>query len=445
MIRREDSSFRDPAAFVFSADGVIYRHLQPAYQHAYEHLMSSGLYAALTQRGMLITHEEVDVFSEGAYKVIKPHQLSFINYPYEWSFEQLKASALLTLKIQQEAMLYGMTLKDASAFNVCFEGCQPLFIDSTSFDVYDASKPWVAYRQFCRHFLAPLLLAHYRGSALLALLGQYPDGIPLDLAASLLPARSRFNLLSQLHIRLQQSVAASGRNANEGSTFSQAKLQRIIEHLYTGINSLTIRKETSHWSKYYQETILSEAYLDGKKSAVSLMTDALAVRSVLDLGANTGTFAKLMAASGKQVIAAEPDRICVDQIFTSYKAVTAVCIDLMHPSPSIGWMNRERKKFSERAKSDMVLALALIHHLCIGQNLPFHFLAQGLVELGPWLLIEFVPKTDPKVQLLLQNRTDVFDAYTEAHFREVFSQYYTLIQERPLPDSDRKLFLFQRK
>lgn len=445
MIRREDSSYRDPAAFVFSADGIIYRHLQPDYQPAYDHLMSSGLYATLAQSGMLIPHEESNMLSDGAYKVIKPRQIPFINYPYEWSFEQLKAAALLTLKIQQKAMLLGMTLKDATGFNICFEGSHPVFMDTASFDLYDASKPWSAYRQFCEHFLAPLLLAKYRGSSLLSLLAQYPDGIPLELAAKLLPARSTFSLLALLHILLQQKVAATGKNANEGSTFTQAKLTRIIEHLQSGISALSLRKETSHWSKYYHETILSDAYLSGKRKLVLDMTGSLPVDSVLDLGANTGEFSMEFASQGKRVIAAESDRICVDQIFTKHQKVTAVCVDLMHPSPSIGWMNKERPGFTERAKSDLVLALALMHHLCIGKNLPLSLLAKGLSELGPWLLIEFVPKSDPKVQLLLKTRADIFDTYTEENFKRSFSQFYSLIQEASLPESDRKLFLFKRK
>jgi hypothetical protein len=394
---------------------------------------------------MLIPHEESNMLPDGAYKVIKPRQIPFINYPYEWSFEQLKAAALLTLKIQQKAMLFGMTLKDATGFNICFEGSQPIFIDTASFDLYDASKPWSAYRQFCQHFLAPLLLARYRGSSLLSLLALYPDGIPLEIAAKLLPARSNFSLLSLLHIHLQQKVSATGKNANQRSSFSQAKLSRIIEHLQSGIAALSIRKETSHWSKYYHETILSDAYLKGKKKVVLDMTGSLPVETVLDLGANTGEFSMELVNQGKRVIAAESDRICVDLIFSKHKKVTAVCVDLMHPSPSIGWMNKERSRFSERAKSDLVLALALMHHLCIGKNLPLSLLAKGLIELGPWLLIEFVPKSDPKVQLLLHTRQDIFDEYTEDHFKRSFSPYYTLIQEAALPESDRKLFLFKRK
>jgi hypothetical protein len=445
MIRREDSSFRDPAAFVFSVDGIVYRQLQPVYQPAYDHLMFSGLYTALAESGMLIPHEESNMLPDGAYKVIKPRQIPFINYPYEWSFEQLKAAALLTLKIQQKAMLFGMTLKDATGFNICFEGSQPIFIDTASFDLYDASKPWSAYRQFCQHFLAPLLLARYRGASLLSLLALYPDGIPLELAAKLLPAKSNFSLLSLLHIHLQQKVSATGKNANQQSSFSQAKLSRIIEHLQSGITALSIRKEISHWSRYYHETILSDAYLSGKRKLVQDMTASLPVETVLDLGANTGEFSMEFVGQGKKVIAAESDRICVDHIFSKHKKVTAVCVDLMHPSPSIGWMNKERSRFSERATSDLVLALALMHHLCIGKNLPLSLLAKGLIELGPWLLIEFVPKSDPKVQLLLQTRQDIFDEYTEDHFKSSLSLYYTLLQEAAVPGSDRKLFLFKRK
>lgn len=445
MISADPSSFRDPSAFIFHHDGVVYRHLQPAYQHEYEHLMASGLYHILTQEGLLITHEESTVPSPGAYKVIRPRQVKFINYPYEWGFEQLKAAALLTLRIQKTAMDHGMTLKDANAFNICFEGPRPVFIDSSSFALYDESLTWDAYHQFCQQFLCPLLLAHYRGSDSLNLIAQYPDGIPVALTAAWLPARSRFRLLPLLHIHLQKKMAASAAGGPSEKKFSKAKLLRILDHLESGIRSLHIGKEVSHWRKYYQETILSSEYLDEKLKAVDLLTRDLRFDTVLDLGANTGTFSKQMAERGKWVIAAEGDAVCVDSMQSLHERITPVRIDLMYPSPAIGWMNRERPSFLQRVKPDLVLSLALMHHLCITRNLSFDLLASGLQTMAPLLLIEFIPKSDPKVQTLLQHRADIFTDYHEEHFKKVFSEYFRLLDEFPLPGSHRKLFLFERK
>ena len=443
MKKNDPSSFRDPSAFVFTENGRVYRHIGPLYREAYEMLMSSGLYASLTSKGWLICHEESQVSSEGAYKVIMPVQIPFINYPYEWSFSQLRDSALLTLRIQRESMRHGMSLKDATGFNIVFGTDGPLFIDTASFEVYDEQRPWVAYRQFCENFLAPLLLASYLGSGMLGMLLQYPDGVPIALASRLLPFRSRFRLLSLLHIHLQKTVSAS--TASPKTAFSRDKLMRIIDHLENGIGKLDTPEGSSHWSQYYQETVLPGEYLEEKKKAVAHLTRELTPERVVDLGANTGEFAECFTGAGRTVIAADVDRLCTDRIYTTRRSVIPITADLMYPSPALGWMNRERRPLTERLDADLVLALALVHHLCISRNLPLPMLAEGLSRIGRYLLIEFVPKDDPKVLTMLAHRRDIFDRYSEEHFRNAFDAYFILNSEAPLPGSGRKLFLYERR
>ncbi|MFB3123196.1 MAG: SAM-dependent methyltransferase, partial [Candidatus Binatia bacterium] len=159
------SSFRDPSGYLFVKDGVLYRRIHRSYKDNYEHLMQSGLYRILTERQLLIPHEEVgkpDYTTDGIYLDIKPKPIPFVSYPYEWSFSQLKQAALLTLEVQKESLLRGMTLKDASAYNVQFYEGKPIFIDTLSFEQHEEGKPWVGYKQFCEHFLAPLALTSYR-------------------------------------------------------------------------------------------------------------------------------------------------------------------------------------------------------------------------------------------------------------------------------------------
>jgi hypothetical protein len=443
MTKNDPSSFRDPSAFVFTENGRVYRHIAPSYREAYDRLMSSGLYASLTSKAWLIPHEESTMPAVGAYKVILPQQIPFINYPYEWSFSQLRDAALLTLRIQKESMRYGMSLKDATAFNIVFEDAGPVFIDSCSFEPYDEGRPWIAYRQFCENFLAPLLLSSYWGSDMLGMLLQHPDGIPVPLASRLLPFRSRFSLLSLLHIHLQKAV--SGSPSSLKTTFRKEKLLRIIDHLERGIGKLNIQTETSAWSRYYQDSILPGEYLEHKKSAVAELTRGLSPKRVVDLGANTGEFAEILKARGRTVIAADLDRLCTDRIYTTRKGIIPIAADLMYPSPAIGWMNRERRPLLERIQADLVLALALVHHLCIGKNLPLPMLAEGLSQIGGHLLIEFVPKDDPKVLTMLAHRRDIFDQYTEEEFRKAFESHFTLVREAPLPGSGRKLFLYQKR
>ncbi len=207
--QKHNASFRDPSGFLFSHEGVLYRQVNQAYAADFSRLMDSGLYDKLIKAGLLIPHFESDIKPpqpELAYKVIRPEGVPFISYPYEWSFGELKDAALATLSIQKRALKMGMTLKDASAYNIQFHQGRPVLIDTLSFEIYKEGEPWVAYRQFCQHFLAPLALMAYRDIRLSQLMRVYIDGIPLDLASELLPMRTRFNLGLATHIHLHASA-----------------------------------------------------------------------------------------------------------------------------------------------------------------------------------------------------------------------------------------------
>ena len=208
-----DASFRDPSGFLFMRDGVLYRQVNQVYAEEYTRLMDFGLYAQLVKAGLLIPHTESGLekaFEPAdknmAFKTLCPERVAFISYPYEWSFGQLKDAALATLSIQKRALKAGMSLKDASAYNIQFQNGKPTLIDTLSFETYKEGEPWVAYRQFCQHFLAPLALMAYRDVRLSQLLRVYIDGIPLDLASALLPARTRWNLGIASHIHLHASA-----------------------------------------------------------------------------------------------------------------------------------------------------------------------------------------------------------------------------------------------
>ena len=210
-------SFRDPSGYVYLRDGEIYRQVNRHYQDGFDQLVGSGLHQQLVDDGLLIPHTEVGLehaASDDAYKVIRPQQIPFISYPYEWCFSQLKDAALLTLEIQARAFDSGMSLKDCSAYNVQFVGGKPVFIDTLSFERYREGQPWVAYRQFCQHFLAPLALMSHVDVRLHQLLRAYLDGIPLNLASRLLPRRTRanFGLLTHIHLHAKAQERFSERS-----------------------------------------------------------------------------------------------------------------------------------------------------------------------------------------------------------------------------------------
>ncbi len=446
------ASFRDPAGFLFRQNGILYRQVNTLYQPHYDQLLQSGLANALFKEGLLIPHEEVDLSlaaAPGAYKILKPQELPFISYPYEWSFDMLRDAALLTLTLMRKAMEHNMILKDATAFNIQFHEGKPLLIDTLSFEKYDETQPWVAYRQFCENFLYPLYLEHYLGTECISWLRQYINGIPGALTAKLLPGRARWNLGVRLHVLLQQSVSKQQQQAAKPILFSRAKMRNLLQHLTSIIENLKPGyPATTTWSNYYEGTILGPEYLKAKDV---LMQELLGTRNklqVLDLGANDGYFSLLAAAKGNTVIAADFDAQCINNLYLKLKKapqpVQPLVLDLVNPSPALGFGNTERDAFTSRVKPDLVLALALIHHLVIGKNISLPRLAAFFAGIAPELIIEFVPKSDEKVKGMLSGRQDIFSDYTREGFEAAFAPYFTIQAVRQVTGTDRILYLLKR-
>ncbi len=454
-------SFRDPSGFVFTAGGLLYRQVNQVYREEYDALLASGLYAALVREGLMVAHTEVAptlAADDRAYKVIQPERLPFISYPYEWAFEQLQDAALLTLRIQRLALEHGLALKDASAYNVQFVGCRPVFMDTLSFEHYREGEPWVAYRQFCQHFLAPLALMAYRDVRLGGLLRVHIDGIPLDLARALLPFRARLKLPLLLHIHLH--AAAQARYADSAATpapavrrgrVSRVSLLGLLDSLESGIRALRWQAGETAWADYYAHTNYSTAALEAKAALVDALLAAVgSLARVCDLGANTGRFSRLACARGAFTVAADVDPGAVTLAYREGKTagealLLPLLLDLTNPSPDLGWANAEREAFARRGRFDVVLALALVHHLAIANNTPLPSVAAYFAGLAPQLIVEFVPKSDSQVQRLLAHRADIFPEYTQAGFERAFGQVYDIVQHLPVPDSERVLYLMRRK
>ncbi len=449
------ASFRDPSGFLFYHDGDLYRQINLVYEDNYRHLMDSGLYDSLAADQLLIPHQEVEKpgdQTESTGLVIKPQKLAFISYPYEWSFSQLKDAALLTLEIQKRALEYGMSLKDSSAYNIQFHRGRPILIDTLSFEKYIEGQPWVAYRQFCQHFLAPLSLMAYRDIRLSQLLRVYIDGIPLDLASRLLPYRTRLNIPLLLHIHVH--TASQKRYASQKIS-TERKLSKIsflglIDSLENGVRRLRWAPSGTEWSSYYEETNYSAAGLDQKKVIISEYLETVQPKNVWDLGANIGLFSRLASESGITTLAFDIDPGAVERNYLDCQInrdpnLLPLLLDLTNPSPDLGWHNRERLSWLERGPTDLVMALALIHHLAISNNVPLDRIASLLYGLGSWLVIEFVPKNDSQVERLLASREDIFPDYNYENFEAIFSQHFKIHRRDPLPDSERSLYLMEGK
>lgn len=451
------SSFRDPSGFLFTQNGVLYRQINREYQPIFEKLMGSGLYEALTRKGWLIPHENApDVEpanSDAAFLIIKPEKIDFISYPYEWCFSQIKDAALLTLKIQKLALEKGLILKDASAFNIQFHHGKPVLIDTLSFDDYSEGKPWDAYRQFCQHFLAPLALMSKVDIRLNQLLRVYIDGIPLDLAAELLPWNTRVNpgLATHIHMHagIQKKYSESQGKSSGKATVSKNGLLGLIDSLQNTVKNLAWIPRGTEWAEYYDITNYSTSAFDAKKTLVRNFVEIAGGGTIWDLGANTGEFSRVAMDFGP-VLSFDIDPAAVEKNYQQMKtaketSILPLVLDLTNPSANIGWANQERDSLSSRGPADLVMALALIHHICISNNVPLQSFAAYLSGLAKKLIIEFVPKQDSQVQILLNTRKDIFPFYNMEGFESAFKQSFEIVKKQPVEGSLRVLYLMKSK
>ncbi len=450
------ASFRDPSGFLFSREGILYRQVNQKYRSDYSLLIESGLYNNLTKAGLLISHEEVDTQPEEpthAFKVIRPQKVNFVSYPYEWSFSQLKDAALATLSIQRRAMKHGMSLKDASAYNIQFHEGKACLIDTLSFEAQKEGAPWVAYRQFCQHFLAPLALMAKVDIRLSQLFRIHIDGVPLDLAARLLPFSTHLNFGLLTHIHLH--AKAQARYAGEKVEASQRRISKealigLVDNLKSTVQALDWKPVGTDWGEYYTFTNYSDSAFEEKKRVLNEWVDKIKPSSVWDMGANTGVFTRIASDKGIPSISFDIDPAAVEKSYRQVKSakeknILPLVMDLTNPSPSLGWNHSERDSLAERTPTDMIFALALIHHLAISNNVPLSQIAEFFHGLGKWLVIEFVPKSDSQTQKLLASREDIFDEYTVEGFETQFCKYFGMREKRVVTGSERVLYLMENK
>lgn len=439
---------------MFWQDGQPFRQINLSGKTSYDLLMSSRLYEDLVERKLLISHRELTASEtpKGVYKILAPEMVPFISYPYEWSFSQLKDSAIATLDIQEAALGKGMTLRDASAYNIQLVGGKPQLIDTLSFEAYERDTPWQAYRQFCQHFLAPLALMSYSDIALGQLSQLYIDGIPPALAAKLLPLRARLRPGLALHLtahaRLQRQHQSDP--SRQTRPMNMTALLGLLDNLKRTILALKSPAAETEWGDYYEHTNYTKSAMAAKHLLVAQYIEQIKPKRVLDLGANDGSFSRIAAASGALTISADIDPIAVEHGYLHTKKVgekllLPLRIDLTNPSPALGWNNIERASFSNRAHADIAMALALVHHLAISNNLPLSMVAAYCSELAPYLIIEFVPKQDSQVKRLLATREDIFPEYTKTGFEKAFGEYFDISEQKPVTGTERTMYLMKRR
>lgn len=420
-------SFRDPKGQVYNFNNRILRAVFSSAVADYEYVRSTRLLEKLITAGQLLPEERIDAdilhtVAPDARYVLEHPRLPFVSYPYEWSFAALQTAARFHLELQLQALEHGVTLSDASAYNVQFRGAKPVFIDHLAFCRYQPGSIWYGYRQFCQQFLNPLLLRAYLGVPSNGMYRSSLEGIsPVELRR-LLPLYRKVQPKVFMHVVLQSSLQ---KNSNEETAKVMQKInlplsgfRNLLQSLLTWITKLTPKDQPAtiwqHYSKQHPGTI-------EKKALVAEFIARIQPRLVYDLGCNTGEYAKLALVSGaKTIIGFDSDHGALEQAFEQASVgnldFLPLYMDLANPSPSQGWMETERIGLIGRGPADAILGLALIHHLAIMRNIPLAQITDWLLQLAPQGLVEFVPKSDPMVQELLRLRADIFPDYSQDYF-----------------------------
>lgn len=437
---RSPNSIHDPDGYIVRQGNKLLRIISSEYLPHYEFLMESELYHNLVSKEWLLPHKKLE-----EVVTLEPKLVPFISYPYEWSFSQLKDTALLTLNIQKMALEYGMTLKDAPASNIQFINGKPILIDITSFETYQEGKPWQAYRQFCEGFLAPLALASYVLVGTSEWLKAYPDGMPIKLATKLIPKR---HFISELGLHLYLHSKFKSKALPKKSHISKKRLQNIINSLYRTIKRLPLPKDSTLWRNYYSgSSNYSKTAIKAKEQAIKEALSIAMPDKVLDLGCNEGFYTVQIAKEVNKVVAIDSDYQAIDSLYRMHnKNILPLVADICNPSPASGWLNTERDSLLTRLQAfepSMVVALALIHHLCLKSSISLNLIADFFQGLGKWLLIEFVPEYDEQV-VGMTATIDTHYPYNQNALLKAFSNYYSIEREWILVDSQRTLYLMRR-
>ncbi|WP_187387893.1 class I SAM-dependent methyltransferase [Bradyrhizobium sp.] len=425
----------------------------------FETVWSTGYLQTLIQKGWLVPVERLEASSQeetpaDACAILRHPRLSFISYPYEWPFELLRAAALLHLDIQLDAFDQRIVLSDASAYNIQFQGCRPIFIDHLSFRPYDVGQFWTGHQQFLQQFLNPLLLgsllevpynAWYRGA---------PDGIPTAELERLLPLHKRLSINVLNHVVLPARFQAALSPMASLSILREARLPPssyigILKRLRAWIARLRpLKSENTTWRNYDQFRNYGLPEQDEKRSFVQEFSATVKPKLFLDVGCNTGEFSEIaLNAGADEGVGLDFDHgalgLALQRSRDKGLRLLPLFLDVANLSPAQGWRGMERKSFTSRCNPDALLALAILHHLAIARNTPLEDAVRWLVSLAPCGIIEFVPKSDDAVRLLLQLREDIFSDYTEEHFLRIISSCTRINKIKRITNSGRLLVWYQ--
>lgn len=455
----DPGSFRDPGGRIVRAGGRVFRSVMPSAAGAYRAFRDSGQLDRLVREGRLVASTEMDLplrAALGAELLLEHPRLPFISYPYEWTFALHRRAALHHLDLQIDALRAGFVLADATAYNIQFDGARPTFIDHLAFKPYVEGEPWIAHRQFCMQFLNPLLLWSRLGVAPNAWFRGSLEGIAPEDLAPLLRWRHNLSWTVLSHVTMQAALqrrltaAAPTAQRMRGARLPRRSFEAMLIGLRQFVSSCRLRGGKSVWQDYAGDNSYAAAEAEAKRGFVSRMVAGSRPKLLVDLGCNSGDYSLAALDAGAE---------CVIGFDYDHGALDAACrrpdardrpflplwLDAANPSPGQGWSQTERQGLAERlGGTDAVIALAFVHHIAIGRNVPLPMVLDWILSIAPRGVIEFPNKQDPMVQLLLAQRRDIFPDYDEQVFLAELSRRARIVEQCTLSEGRRLLVWFDQ-
>lgn len=463
-MQKVHGSFRDPSGAVFKYQNKIIRSISKIGEKKYIYIKNKNIIEDSIKNNFLIdTFEINDVFLKEKLKssfLLEHKKLQYISYPYEWCFEQLKDAAIHHLNFQLFLLERGFELIDASAYNIQFIGSKPIFIDCLSLNKYKEGNPWLGHNQFCEQFLNPLLFTlstkvlfnnWYKGSL---------EGIKSNEVVKFLKLSLKFNPIVFLNIILPNifhkfskrkhfSELVLKKNKSIKKNFSKKSYFWLIKSLKKFIHNIKKPSTTTFWGRYSEEKTYSDENYKEKKEIVKNFIIKNKLKKIVDIGCNNGDFSELCLMSGSDyVVGLDYDEISLEKSYLKSRVkklnFLPLYFDASNPSSNIGWYQKERDGFLERCEFDGLIALAFEHHLTIAKNISFEEFIKWLLDIAPIGLIEFVPKNDKTIRVMLDLKGDIFPDYTEENFKKILRKFSNIVRISEVGNSGRKIYEYRK-
>lgn len=461
-------SWRDPSGFVAKNDGRIFRAVTTARIHDVQLLLAAAWYQQGVADGWFPESEWVGgrvpfVVDTSELRWLEHRALAFPCYAHEITALQLYDAAKLTLSIAMAALENGWIIKDASAWNILFEHGKPRFCDILSFERADDSGIWIAYAQFCRHFLIPLLLYRDAGVQPASLFMLHRDGVQPDQAKRILGGWRAYVqptleavTLPALFGRLKRSRANSGHGSNvKSAELARFLLGRTLKRLDKHIDTLkpAASVKPTKWENYQTDRDhYSAPDVLVKTDFVRSAMQEPHISSVLDLGCNAGEFSKVVAHAGKTVLAADYDHGALSRLYNEIRgaklAISPILLDIGRPTPAVGWMNREVESFMVRAsgKFDCIMALGLVHHLLVSERASLSMILEFFLTLDArFLVLEWIEPKDRRFTEIAGINEQLYSNISIKNFEAIFSKNYYIARKEELVGGNRVLYFLKKR